>query len=213
MVAASLLLPASDGPSGGPLRLRAALSATGALVVPALPSGAADLRTLVAAIEAALDAAEVAAAHVVGLSFGGQLAQALCELAPSRVASLLLVASGAPDRARAVALARSRWLWRWFPDASRRPRERLLASDRDGAHLPGAFAGCKAPVALIELGADGVIAPRESARLRALFPESGVTVVEGLTHAALHEWPEPLARAFDAARVRLFSGSARAGSR
>ena len=164
-------------------------------------------------LHTAIGAIGLARAFVVGLSFGGQVAQALLQFRPERVAGLLLIASGAPDRARGAALRRSRWAWRWLPAARRVPRERLMASDLEGATEPGAFATARLPVHLLELGADAVISPDESARLRALFPQATRTVVARLGHDALVAWPDPLHDAAIVAMDALLSAAARAGSR
>lgn len=198
------------------------------------------------ALAAQLGATGVARVGVAGFSLGGQLALAFAERHPERVAALLLVASGAPDRARGRALARSaplaallptmflrrraaaslapalqvaapeqrRALEGWLAQASRAelaaPRARLQASDREGAIAPAAFARLCAPVHLLELGADEVIAPAEAARLRALFPQATRETVAGLSHAALLAWPERLLERVATALASLRAG---AGSR
>lgn len=209
------LFPAT-GDENGPAPLLRQLAALGPVIVQPLPERIADLGDLAAAMVAALDRAELARTVVVGLSFGGQVAQALLQHHPQRVAGLLLVGSGAPDRARALALARTRWWWRFLPARRRAPRERLLVSDRDGAAAVGAFAGFAGPVELIELGADRVISAAERARLRALFPQARCHVVAGLDHAALLAWPPELAAAcaplLAALASTAVSGAARAGS-
>jgi len=149
---------------------------------------------------------------VVGLSFGGQVAQALLQFRPECVAGVLLIASGAPDRARGAALRRSRWWWCWLPAARRAPRERLMASDLDGATDASAFAAVRVPVAIVELGADAVISANEAARVRALFPRAARTIVPGLGHDALATWPDALHDAVVAAMDALLS-AAPAGSR
>jgi pimeloyl-ACP methyl ester carboxylesterase len=146
-----------------------------------------------------LDAAGFPKAIVIGLSFGGQRAQALLQHRAERVAGLVLVASGAPDRARARALARRRWLWCLLPKAARLRRQRLLASDLDGAAQAEAFATFHGGVAVIELGADAVIAPAEAARVRSLFPQSRIARVPALTHDAVTSAPPELLAAVLAA--------------
>lgn len=191
------------------------------------------------ALAGQLAAAGVARVGIAGFSQGGQLAQAFAERHPERVAALLLVASGAPDRARGRALARSaplaallpaallrrraaralapalqaaapeqrRALERWLAQASRAelalPRARLQASDREGAIAPDAFARLGAPVHLVELGADEVIAPAEAVRLRALFPQATRETVAGLSHGALLAWPALLLERVAAALAAL----------
>lgn len=172
--------------------LVAALSARSAGRVAAAGAAAQGSRDLAAELVAELDRAGLAQVIAVGLSFGGQRAQALLQHHPERVAGIVLVASGAPDRARAAALARRRWLWCLAPRAARDARSRLLASDRDGADQPGAFAAFRGPVVVVELGADAVISRDEAARVRSLFPQARVERLAGLAHAAVVQPPTVL---------------------
>jgi pimeloyl-ACP methyl ester carboxylesterase len=64
------------------------------------------LTEMIEGLMAILDAERVEAAHVIGGSFGGLLAQVLVRHAPDRVASLVLSHTGAPDgKRRGVATA------------------------------------------------------------------------------------------------------------
>ncbi len=239
-----IVLPPAHGGAAIVRPLLERLKAQVRVWAPPLPADCTAPVDVATALVAALDAAGSERAGVIGLSLGGQLAQALVEHHPQRVAALLLVASGAPDRARGRALARSGWLARWLPrrvllararaqlaeslsevgvargsellaemaEATRAelaaPRARLQASDRLGADAPAAFAARPAPVRLIELAADGVIAASESARLRALFPQAQVEVIPALRHAALIGWPVALLERVAAAVMELSAQAA-----
>lgn len=207
MIPPWLLLPAS-GRSAAPAALVAALAERSSGQVAAPGGAVSGSRDLAAELVAELDRAGIGRAVGVGLSFGGQRTQALLQHHPQRVAGVVLVASGAPDRARAAALARRRWLWRWSPRAARDARERLLASDRDGADQPGAFASFRAPVVVIELGADAVIAKGEAARVRSLFPQARVERLAGLTHDAVVRPPPALVAAVVAAVIAAAAAAA-----
>ena len=92
---AAVLVPAADDLLGWPPAFVEALVGHGMQVVTVTaPPGVADDAVAVAdAVAAALSAAGVARAHVVGASQGGIVAQALAAAHPSRVASLTLLMS------------------------------------------------------------------------------------------------------------------------
>ncbi|SDG87346.1 3-oxoadipate enol-lactonase [Dyella sp. 333MFSha] len=98
------------------------------------PDGAPTFEAIATQVAETLASLDIASAHVVGISFGGMVAQALAIEQPSMVRSLTLVATSCTfpetvrqmlrDRARAtrdggMAIMAEAHLARWFPEAFR----------------------------------------------------------------------------------------------
>lgn len=165
---AVLLLPAADDLAGWPALLESELVALGMQVV-TITSGAVtdDALATADAAAAALIAAGVTRAHVVGSSQGGIVAQAMASAHPARVASLSLLMT---RRATAAAIEVD-------PDLVA-----VLAPSRDGRPLLG-----RATAALAVLSPASAVEPSAVAARAASAEAAGVDPVTALLAFAAGE--------------------------
>ena len=176
---------------------------------------------------ALLDALGVKRAHVVGLSIGGLIAQAICAAAPDRALSLVLCdtamaipppenwhARAAMVRANGVAAIADAVLERWVtPGAqasaqARGLRAMLLRTDPEGyASAAEAIASADLTVstsaisvpALVLVGDTDVATPLASAEaLRYALPNARLLVVENAAHIPTLEQPAQISDAIRA---------------
>lgn len=188
------------------------------------------LDDLVDGLAALLDAEGIDAAHVVGGSFGGMMAQQLVRRHPSRVRSLVLshTAAPSPSRQRALATRVATWLpggalralfarrlrpsfagadpfWgRWFDEAlGRLTRDDIASRLRLAAEFldaPAAPAAWRGPVLLVEADDDPLMPDATRAGMRRAFPGAATHTFTGTGHAAAILDPAGYARVI-AARV------------
>jgi 3-oxoadipate enol-lactonase len=174
-----------------------------------------------------LDALGLDRAHVVGLSYGGGIAQTAAVRHPGRFESLSLLATtdhpfpAFEDRARAAELEGMAAqivpsLTRWFTPAAlaigawgvRYARERVLRGDpRDwaaawrafeGLDVQGRLAGFEPPTLVLAGGADASTTPEIMSGIAARIPGSTYRELPGTPHMQTLETPEPVAEALDA---------------
>jgi pimeloyl-ACP methyl ester carboxylesterase len=108
-------------------------------------------------IESILDEQRIGRAHLAGFSLGAQVARAVARQLPSRVASLVLIGAGAPDRARGERIARALPLLRWLPGFVLRRRWRR--------ELEALLAGSTADLVAARARVAGVLASMSRAEL------------------------------------------------
>ncbi len=188
------------------------------------------MATLARDVLGVLDALSVAGAHVAGLSIGGLIAQAMAEIAPQRVASLILcdTAMVIPppanwhERARLVraggmaAIAEAvmaRWVTPGFRDqpAAIGLRQMLLRTDPEGyagaaeaiatADFTATTPKRKCPAHVI-VGAQDEATPLASAKALQAALGASLTVIDDAAHIPTIEKPDAVTAAFlDAMRA------------
>ena len=209
------------------------LAQSGTVSCPAVtpPAGARDAQGALAAWLAAEVAQPAGRLHVVGHSFGGQVALDFTLLVPRRVATLTLLCSrDTPFPAFAAAAARLRSgdpvdadaaLSRWFTAAEldrsgpvvRYARRCLQQADRRSwAAALGAIArydrACRtasisAPATLIAAGLDQVSTPAAMSALAGRLPRATLQILPGAAHMTPFTDPAALARLILRAADRL----------
>jgi len=184
----------------------------------------ADYRRLAADVVAVLDHLDVARAHVVGHSWGGETAQRVAVDHPDRVARLSLLctrASPFPPFTALAATLRSggadleTMLGRWFTDAERAEPDGVAATVRRALHAadPQRWAEALEMIAafddLAELGRVTVPADVVSAELDGVSPPAHMTpIADALPSGVLHVLAGarhlvPLQRPDEVARILL----------
>lgn len=191
-------------------------------VAAAVPVG--DVARLAADVVAVLDRRDIARAHVVGHSWGGETAQRVALDHPDRVARLSLACTRAspfpPFTALAATLRSGRadletLLGRWFTDAERAEPGGVAATVRRALHTadPERWAGALDQIAafddLAELGRVTVPADVVAAELDAVSPPEHMTLIaDALPAGVLHVLAGarhlvPLQRPEEVARILL----------
>lgn len=191
---------------------------------------------------AVLDALEIRAAHVAGVSIGGMIAQALAARAPERVASLILCdtalaipppemwrARAATVRAEGIAAIADATLARWVSPAylaspaGRGLRAMLLRADREGyaaaaevlatADLSRTTPQLRVPALVIVGELDPSTPVAAAEALRDAIPGARLVVIPGALHVPGLEAPDAVTGAIRAFLTPSDADLAAAGAR
>ena len=188
----------------------------------------ADHRRLAADVVAVLDHLDIAQAHVVGHSWGGETAQRVALDHPDRVARLSLLctrASPFPPFTTLAATLRSggadleTMLGRWFTDAERAEPDGVAATVRRALHAAdperwaealdqiaafddlGELARVPVPVDVVAAELDGVSPPEHMTLIADAVPSGVLHVLTGARHLVPLQRPEEVARILRAPRT------------